>query len=29
MPSADYDGIMDTVYKSKDIIEPFKKASIH
>jgi len=29
MPSADYDGIMDTVYQSKDRIEPFKKASIH
>ena len=29
MPSADYDGIMDTVYQSKDKIEPFKKASIH
>ena len=29
MPSADYDGIMETVYQSKDRIEPFKKASIH
>ena len=29
MPSKDYDGIMETVYQSKDRIEPFKKASIH
>ena len=29
MPSADYDGIMETVYQSKDRIEPFKKTSIH
>ena len=29
MPSADYDGIMETVYKSKDRIEPFKKVSVH
>ena len=29
MPSKDYDGMMETVYQSKDRIEPFKKASIH
>ena len=29
MPSADYDGIIETVYQSKDRIEPFKKTSIH
>ena len=29
MPSADYDGIMETVYQSKDRIEPFKKVSVH
>ena len=29
MPSADYDGIMETVYQSKDRIEPFKKVTTH
>ena len=29
MPAKDYDGMMDTVYESKDRIEPFKKHLLH
>ena len=29
MPAKDYDGMMDTVYQSKDRIEPFKKHLLH
>ena len=29
MPSADYDQMMETVYQSKDKIEPFKKPRVH
>ena len=29
MPAKDYDGMMDTVYQSKDKIEPFKKHLLH
>ena len=29
MPAKDYDGMMDTVYESRDRIEPFKKHLLH
>ena len=29
MPIKDYDSMMDTVYESKDRIEPFKKHLLH
>ena len=29
MPAKDYDGMMDTVYESKDRIVPFKKHLLH